>query len=96
MTDGDHGVCQFLRFLSRFHKSPAARLDVEHNALRPGSQLFAHHAGGNEGFLIDGGGHVPQSVKFFIRWSKVAALTGHAKADAPHLGEKLFWGESGA
>ena len=85
--DADPGQLDRGRGLA--HERPRAGLDVEQDAGRPAGQLLAHHAGGDQGDVADGGGHVAEGVDRLVGRDQVGGLGGRGQTDALDLVEQL-------
>ena len=83
----DHALGELLAVFERLHERAGADLDVQHDRMRAGRQLFGHDGGRDERQRVDRRRHVAQGVELLVGGGEIAGLAddGHADLlDLPH------------
>ena len=91
-SDGHHLLCQPDGILKSLHKCPASGLDVQHDSVAPGSDLFAHNRGGDKRNAVHCGRDIPQGIQLFIRRNQIAGLADDSGSRLVDDAEKFFPG----
>ena len=76
-ADGNHLFRQLCSLLWRFHKSAAAGLHIQQNAVAAGCQFLAHDGSRNQRDALHRGRHIPQGIHLLIRRRQIPRLTDH-------------------
>ncbi len=92
VANGNHEARQRAGILQRLHKGTVAALDVEHDGIGAGSQLFAHDAAGDQGQAGNRPGHITQRIEALVGRGQVGRLRRYHEPDICQLAAELGLG----